>query len=986
MKRNSIFTFILYLLFPTFIQGQSKAYFQQEVNYDISVVLNDQNHMLDGFIEIEYMNNSPDELDFIYFHLWPNAYKNNETALAKQQFQINGKSKLFQLDSNRGYIDSLDFKVNGKQIIWEYDIGHIDICNLTLNEPLQPGDKIKISTPFRVKLPRGGISRLGHVGQSYQITQWYPKPAVYDNRGWHPMPYQDKGEFYSEFGTYRVKITLPEEYTVAASGKLLTESEMQRLNMLSNNNKPKNSNTESLKQSNGKMKTIEYVMENVHDFAWFSDKNYIVNKDSIQLPNSGEVVTTWAFYDSTQSGLWDRATHYINDAVYFYSEKVGDYPFDQCTAVAGPLGSGGGMEYPGITIVGTTIDSVSLNQVIMHEVGHNWFYAILGSNERMYPFMDEGINSYYEMQYMLSRYPDLYLDDYANMPPWLASLLDMDSIPYYMYYFIPYEIAAKMNYDQSSFLHSDAYNMYNYFAITYLKNAFALNYLKESVGEANMDKAMQHFYEEWKFRHPYPEDFRNSLEESLDADVGWFFDQLLPTTRKVDYKIKRAKGDSVLIINSGNVQSPFVLQGFKDGKQVFSDWYQPITDENWVTTPTSQIDMLTLDNNFKTTDLYRSNNYYQMKGLNKKLEPLKFKFLLGLEEPSRTTIYYSPMAAWNNHNKTMAGFWLHSGIFKKKRVEYQLLPMYAFGNNDLAGSARFNVFFPLQGGIFRNIDFSLSGVRYGYTTRSSFNRITAGLDFLFDTPLEKKVFNSLHTRYTFASDMQYLLDREQDPPYDYFYNLSYSHQKKGRINPYKIVADLESGPKYIKATLDANYKISYTSRGGLNIRLFLGKFIVNNNPSFIYDFSLSGRKGGQDYTFEHVFLNRFGNYPDDLFSRQFIDVDGGFASFFPFGYSDDWLGAVNLTSNIPKIPLVKPFVNAGFTKAENYNDEFTVYTEGGLMIGGKIFGIYFPMFSSEDIQSYLSDNTSSYWQRVRFVLRLKELNPFKLRELILFTM
>ncbi len=986
MTHNFIYTFIFCLLFPFFIQGQNKTYFQQEVNYDISVVLDDQQHMLDGFVEIEYTNNSPDELGFIYFHLWPNAYKNNETALAKQQFRINGRSKLFQLDSNRGYIDSLDFKVNGEEIIWEYDIGHIDICNLTLKKPLQPGDKIKITTPFRVKLPRGGISRLGHIGQSYQISQWYPKPAVYDNRGWHPMPYQDKGEFYSEFGKYNVKITLPVDYTVAASGNLLTKSEIERLNKLSNDKYSKNGNTATRKQGSGEMKTLEYIMENVHDFAWFADKNYIVEKDSVLLPNTGKKVTSWAFYVAEQEKLWNRATHYINDAVYFYSKKVGDYPFDHCTAVAGPLGSGGGMEYPGITIIGNTADSVSLNQVIMHEVGHNWFYGTLGSNERAYPFMDEGINSYYEMQYMLSRYPDLYLDDYTNVPPWIASLLDIDSLPYYLYYFIPYEIAAKMNYDQSSFLHSDDYNMYNYFAITYLKNAFVLNYFKEWVGETNMDKAMQHYYKKWKFKHPYPEDFRNSLEESLDADVDWLFDQLLSTTRKMDYKIKRVKGDSALIVNSGNVQSPFVLQGFNEGKTVFSHWHPPVNDEDWVTTPSSHVDKITLDNNFKTTDLYRKNNYYKMRGLNKKFEPLRFKFLLGLEDPSRTTVYYSPVAGWNNHNKTMAGLWLHSGLFKKKRVEYQLLPMYAFGNNDLAGSAKFNVFFPLQGGVFRNIDFMLSGVRYSYTAPSSFNRITAGLDFLFDSPVDQNVFNTLHTRYTFASDMQYLLDSEQDPPYDYFYNLSYSHQKKGRVNPYKIVADLESGPKYIKATLEANYKVSYTSQGGMSIRGFLGKFIVNNNPSFVYDFSLTGRKGGQDYKFQHVFLNRFGNYPDDLFSRQFVNTDGGFASFFPYGYSDDWMGAINLNSTIPKIPLIKPFVNAGFTKAENYNDEFKLYAEGGLMIGGKIIGVYFPMFSSEEIQSYLSDNTSSYWQRVRFVLRLEELNPFKIRELMLFSM
>lgn len=979
-----IFWFLI--LFQISIIGQTSPYFQQEVNYNISVALDDQHHFLHGSVEIEYVNNSPDELEFLYFHLWPNAYKNNETALAKQQFQINGKSKLFKLDSNRGYIDSLDFSVNGEQVLWEYDIGHIDICSITLKEPLKPGQQINIRTPFRVKLPRGGISRLGHVDQSYQVTQWYPKPAVYDNRGWHQMPYLDKGEFYSEFGTFHVKITLPEDYTIAASGNLRTLSEIKRLDQLAGQNKQVTGDTHSRETSQNQLKTLEYVMVNAHDFAWFADKNYVVDKDSVQLPNSGKFVTTWAFYVPEQEGLWKKSTHYINDAVRFYSEKVGDYPYKQCTAVAGPLGSGGGMEYPGITIIGDTRDSISLNQVIMHEVGHNWFYAVIGSNERMFPFLDEGINTHYEMQYMLSRYPDLKLHEFAGIPSSFASFLNIDSQPYYLYYYLPYEIPAKMNFDQSNLLHSDEYTMYNYFAIVYLKSAFVLNYLKAWVGEANLDKAMHHYYKKWKFRHPYPDDFRKSVEESLDKNIDWFYEQLLPTTRKVDYKIKKVNGDSAFIVNSGNIQSPFLLEGMKDGNTEFSEWYEPISNDDWVKIPTNQIDKLVVDPSFITTDLYRKNNYYHLNHFNKKFEPLRFKFLLGLEDPSRNTIYYAPVIGWNNYNKTMAGLWLHSGILKKKRVEYQLLPMYGFGNNDLAGSAKFNVFFPLRGGIFRNIDLSISGVRYGYTNKASFNRFTAGLDFLFDTPLEKNVFNTLHTRYTFASDMQYLMDEEQDPPYDYFYNLSFSRQKKGRVNPYKITANLESGPKYMKASLEANYRISYTTRGGLDIRAFMGKFIVNNNPSFIYDFSLSGRKGSQDYRFEHVFLNRFGNYPDDLFSRQFVPSDGGFALFFPFGYSDDWLGSVNLTSNLPKIPMLKPFVNTAFTKTENDGGDFTLYAEGGLMLGGNLIGIYFPMFSSEDISSYLSENTSTYWQRVRFVFRLEELNLFKLRELILFSL
>ena len=146
--------------------------------------------------------------------LWPNAYKNGETALAEQQYASGETILKFEGELDRGFIDSLDFHVNDNPVEWDFDKEHIDICRIILPEPLQPGERLAVSTPFRVKIPSGEISRLGHIGQSYQITQWYPKPAVYDKNGWNQMPYLNQGEFYSEYGSFDVSITLPKNYVV----------------------------------------------------------------------------------------------------------------------------------------------------------------------------------------------------------------------------------------------------------------------------------------------------------------------------------------------------------------------------------------------------------------------------------------------------------------------------------------------------------------------------------------------------------------------------------------------------------------------------------------------------------------------------------------------------------------------------------------------------------------------------------------------------
>ena len=222
--------FLLFLFLTgknAFTQSNSQ-YWQQQVNYIIDVSLNDKEHTLDGFERIEYINNSPDTLKFIWFHLWPNAYKNDKTAFTDQVLE-NGSTKFYFSDKeDKGYINRLDFKVNNITAATEDHPQHIDIVKIILPAPLPPAQKLIITTPFHVKLPYN-FSRGGHDGQSYQATQWYPKPAVYDKDGWHPMPYLDQGEFYSEFGSFDVSITVPENYVVAATGEIQNTAEKEWL-------------------------------------------------------------------------------------------------------------------------------------------------------------------------------------------------------------------------------------------------------------------------------------------------------------------------------------------------------------------------------------------------------------------------------------------------------------------------------------------------------------------------------------------------------------------------------------------------------------------------------------------------------------------------------------------------------------------------------------------------------------------------------------
>ncbi|MBK7944317.1 MAG: hypothetical protein IPJ85_02960 [Flavobacteriales bacterium] len=437
--------------------------------------------------------------------------------------------------------------MDGTKAQWGYHAKHIDIGWVKLPAPLQPGGSVTISTPFRVKIPDGKFSRLGHSKQAYYITQWYPKPAVFDATGWHAMPYLTQGEFYSEFGSFDVSITLPANYVVGATGLLQDARERAWMDSLaavpySETQKfyldKQRVKLNAFPPSSERTKTIRYMQDRVHDFAWFADKRFIVRKSSVTLPRSGKSVTTWAMCTPKNALLWSDAVSYVNESVRFYSEHVGDYPYDACTAIDGTISAGGGMEYPMITVIGNMGDKQSLDNVIAHEVGHNWFYGILGSNERDHAWMDEGMNSFLELRYMRMRYPG---SGFSIGIPGLKKAASHLSDPHRAQSELAYRLNARRNLDQSLSLSSDEFTSTNYGTCVYMKSALIMDHLMAYLGEEVMDKCLRAYHDEWKFKHPRPEDMRKVFERESDKNLGWVFNGFIGTD--VKYRVKAVSLD-----------------------------------------------------------------------------------------------------------------------------------------------------------------------------------------------------------------------------------------------------------------------------------------------------------------------------------------------------------------------------------------------------------------------------------------------------------
>lgn len=929
-------------LFALFIccQHLSAQYWQQQVNYSIDVSLNDRENALDAFAKMEYINHSPDTLHFIWFHLWPNAFKNDKTAYTDQALENGNTRFYFSNKEDKGYINQLDFKVDGLTATLEDHPQHIDIVKLILPSPLPPGKRIEITTPFHVKLPFN-FSRGGHEGQCYQITQWYPKPAVYDKEGWHPMPYLDQGEFYSEFGNYEVRITVPQNYVVAATGDLQNESEKEWLNgresfswqavkvKEKNNFGQDKSFTEKFPASSSELKTLIFKQNNVHDFAWFADKRFVVKKDELLLA-SGRKVAIEAFYISNPKTIWDSAVYFTKKAVQHYSDLVGEYPYNVVRVVEGPKSIGGGMEYPTITVISPTLNASMLDRVIAHEVGHNWFYGVLASNERKHPWMDEGINSYYE---------NLYTSKSKTAFIQKAEQILLESL-------------SAIKKDQPIETPAEKFSAPNYALVAYFKTAQWIDYLAKELGTDVFNKAMQEYFRIWQFKHPQPEDFKSIMESVSGKDLTAAFSLLNKTGNLPSVNKKGAA-----------IQGPFgMLKNFKSG----------------------------------------------------------------INSNKNSVISILPTVGFNSYDKLMAGVAVTNLRLPPNRFKFMLLPLYATGTKKLnwMGYGGYS-FYPDK--TFQSVDISLGTSSFtmdaytdsaGKKTFTGFKKITPEIKFTFKN---KDARSTMHRYIRFKSflfsedNFKFYTDSVPvSGGYHYFTavktikrnrfvnQLSFVIENNRVLYPYRGELKVEQGKDFIRPTFIGNYFFNYPKGGGLDVRLFAGKFIYTSSKTLTkqfetdrYHLNMTGANGYEDYTYSDYFIGR--NKFEGLASQQIMMRDGGFKVRTDLlankvGRTDNWLIAANFSTTIPsainplallpvKIPL-KVFADIGtYAEAWKNKEELDRFLyDAGIqfsLVRGLI-NIYLPLVYSPVYKDYLIstiEKKKRFFNKISFTIDFSNFNP-----------
>ncbi len=503
--------FYLFFSLPCVLLSQSN--WQQNADYEMNVDIDVESYRFSGSQEILYTNNSPDTISKVYYHLYFNAFKPG-SQMDVRSLNISDpdsrvKDRISKLEKNEeGDLSVFELKQDGKPVFFEQQE---TILLARLNKVLLPGKKTKLTLLFEGVVPKQ-IRRSGRNnkdGVALSMTQWYPKLAEYDFEGWHPNPYIAR-EFHGVWGDYSVKITIDKNYILGGTGYLQNSAE------IGYGYHPKN---KTIDHSEKEKLTWHFFAPSVHDFTWAADPDFV--HDVVKGPNDVDL----HFLYKTNQENWRKLQPHSVGLMKYFNENIGEYPWKQYSIIQG---GDGGMEYAMSTLITGGEQYSRLLGTTSHEMAHAWFQHILANNEAKHPWMDEGFASYIDV---------LAENSVLGKTPKNPFKRSYDS----------YRRLANSGVEQPQTTHSDRYN-YNfaYSVSAYSKGSVFLAQLGYIVGPKTLKKILKRYFNEFKFKHPSPNDFKRVAEKVSDLELEWYLNDWTRTAEKIDYAITYNKGIAVL--------------------------------------------------------------------------------------------------------------------------------------------------------------------------------------------------------------------------------------------------------------------------------------------------------------------------------------------------------------------------------------------------------------------------------------------------------
>ncbi len=499
------------------LAGAQSDRWQQGAEYNMDIDFDVKKHRFTGTQELTYYNNSPDTLTHVFYHLYFNAFQPGSMMDVRSRTIIDPDprvgGRISELSEDEiGYLHAKSLKHEGKKLAFE-EVG--TILEVKLEEPILPNSKTTFSMEFEGQVPlqirRNG--RNNAEGIDYSMAQWYPKMTEYDYQGWHANPYIGR-EFYGIWGTFDVTIHIDKSYVVAASGYLQNPEEIGY---------GYEDEGMKVKRPKGDKLHWHFVAPNVHDFAWAADPDFTHTKK--KAADGPMMHFFFQKNENTEEG-WGLLPDVMDKVFSYVNTKYGKYPFDKYSFIQA---GDGGMEYAMATFITGERSFPSLVGVSVHELMHSWYQMILGTNESLYAWMDEGFTSYSTADVMN------YLRQKGIIPGKYSENPHLGSVRGYANFALS-GVEEPLSTHADHFIRNQAYGV-----ASYVKGAVFLHQIRYIIGKEDFDKGMLRYFKTWKFKHPNTNDFIRVMEKQSGLELDWYKEYWVNTTHTIDYGIKEVK-------------------------------------------------------------------------------------------------------------------------------------------------------------------------------------------------------------------------------------------------------------------------------------------------------------------------------------------------------------------------------------------------------------------------------------------------------------
>ncbi len=544
-------------------------YWQNRADYSIDASLDDSLQSITGNVVINYTNNSPQQLPFVWLQLDQNIYSLQSRGVATTA--VGGGRWANRNKFDGGYtIKSVTVVQDGKELPANYLINDTRMQIKLANAVKAAGGTIQFKIAYAFTVPEYGTDRMGRLktknGWIYEIAQWYPRMCVYDNvYGWNTLPYLGQGEFYLEYGNIDYSVTVPASHIVVGSGELLNPKDVLTPEQLKRWEAAKQSEKTVVLRSEAEINdpasrpsktdrlTWKFRCINTRDVAWATSKAFIWDAARINLPSGKKAIAASVYpVESAGDSAWKRSTEFVKGAIEFYSKYLYEFSYPVATNVAGIVG---GMEYPGIVFCGAGASKGGLWGVTSHEFGHNWFPMIVGSNERKYPWMDEGFNTFINTMADKDFNNGEYLSKRPTNRQRQASTYFNDTA-------------------EGILTVPDVTQPRNLGNVAYGKPGQGLTYLRENIlGEGRFDSALSYYTHQWAFKHPTPYDFFHCIENYSGETLDWFWRGWFINNWKIDQAVTDVtyignspkNGSIITIANLEKLPMPVTVEVTEEG-------------------------------------------------------------------------------------------------------------------------------------------------------------------------------------------------------------------------------------------------------------------------------------------------------------------------------------------------------------------------------------------------------------------------------------